>query len=129
MSIDYATAGDLLERYGRAWETFDGDAWVGLFTEDAEYVVDPFEDAIVGHNPIRAYLLEASRTQTQVEFTVERHWVSGTTILASWRAMHIREGSDERVRIAGFLTMELTDGLVSRLRQWTHRRVAPGGTG
>jgi ketosteroid isomerase-like protein len=129
MSIDYATAGDLLERYGTAWETFDGDAWVDLFTEDAEYIVDPFEDAIVGHNPIRAYLLAASREQRQVEFTVERHWVSGTTVLASWRAMFIREGTNERVRIAGFLTMELTDGRISRLRQWTHRRAVPGGEG
>ena len=30
--IDYAAAGDVLEAYGRAWETFDGDAWVALFT-------------------------------------------------------------------------------------------------
>ena len=30
---DYSTAGVLLEAYGRAWQTFDGDAWVALFTE------------------------------------------------------------------------------------------------
>jgi len=34
--IDYATAGDLLAAYGRAWETFDGDAWVAIFPEVAE---------------------------------------------------------------------------------------------
>ena len=51
--------GELLERYGRAWETFDGDAWVALFTEEAEYHEDPFGSPLVGHNALRAYLLEA----------------------------------------------------------------------
>ena len=42
MTLDHAAAGDLLERMA-ARETFDGDAWVALFTEDAEYHADPFE--------------------------------------------------------------------------------------
>ena len=37
--VDYAAAGDLLEKYGDAWATFDGDAWVALFSDDAEYHV------------------------------------------------------------------------------------------
>ena len=60
--VDYATGGDLLEAYGRAWEAFDGDAWVALFTEDAEYHEDPFEAPLVGHNALRAYLLESAET-------------------------------------------------------------------
>ena len=58
--IDYAAAGDLLEAYGAAWATFDGDAWVALFTEDAEYHEDPFGAPLVGHNALRAYLLDAA---------------------------------------------------------------------
>ena len=58
--IDYAAAGDWLEAYGRAWMTFDGDAWVALFTEDAEYHEDPFGAPLVGHNALRAYLLAAA---------------------------------------------------------------------
>ena len=77
--IDYAAGGELLEAYGSAWETFDGDAWVDLFTEDAEYHEDPFGAPLVGHNALRAVLLEAAEAQRDVEFTVERHWVSGTT--------------------------------------------------
>jgi ketosteroid isomerase-like protein len=90
MTVDYAAAGDLLERYGRAWQTFDGDAWVDLFAEHAEYHEDPFEPPLVGHNAIRAYLLEASRNQDQVEFTVERHWVAAQTVLAAWHASFVR---------------------------------------
>jgi ketosteroid isomerase-like protein len=125
MTLDYAGAGDLLERYGRAWETFDGDAWVALFTEHAEYHEDPFEPPLVGHNAIRAYLLEASRSQDQVEFTVERHWVSGPTVLAAWHASFVRRPGGARVRVAGFMTLEIgTDGRVERFREWWHRREA-----
>lgn len=55
MTVDHASAADLLDRYKRAWETFDGDGWTDLFTEDAEYHEDPFEPPLVGSNALRAY--------------------------------------------------------------------------
>ena len=126
--IDYAAAGDLLEAYGRAWERFDGDAWVAIFTDDAEYHEDPFETPVVGHNALRAYLLDASASQRDVDFTVERHWVSGETVLAAWHVTFIRRSSGQLVRMAGFLTAEIaTDGRVVRFREWT--RYGPEGRG
>ena len=118
--IDYAAAGDLLEAYGRAVETFDGDAWVAIFTDDAEYHVDPFGAPLVGHNAVRAYLLDASASQQDVEFTVERHWASGATVLAAWRLTFIRRATGRRVRVAGFMTAEVaSDGRIERFREWT----------
>jgi ketosteroid isomerase-like protein len=118
--IDYAAAGELLEAYGKAWATFDGDAWVALFSEDAEYHEDPFGTPLVGHNALRAYLLDAAASQRDVEFTVERHWVSGTTVLAAWHATFTRGASGELVRLAGFLTAEVgPDGRIGRFREWT----------
>ena len=126
--IDYATAGDLLEAYGRAWQDFDGDAWTGLFTKDAEYHEDPFRDPLVGHNALRAYLLDASATQRDVEFTVEQHWVSGSAVLAAWHATFMRRENGKLVRLAGFLTAEVAaGGKISRFREWT--QYAPGSTG
>jgi ketosteroid isomerase-like protein len=123
MSLDHATAADLLDRYGQAWETFDGDGWTDLFTDDVEYHEDPFEPPMVGHNAVRAYLLEASERQRDVEFTVERHWVVGPTVLAAWRASYIRRSDLARVRLAGFMTMEIADdGRIARFREWWHRR-------
>jgi ketosteroid isomerase-like protein len=126
--IDYATAGDWLAAYGAAWEAFDGDGWVALFTDDAEYHEDPFGAPLVGHNALRAYLLEAAASQRDVEFTVERHWASGATVLAVWHATFTRRASGEFVRLAGFLTAEVAqDGRVSRFREWWH--AAPGAAG
>jgi ketosteroid isomerase-like protein len=123
--IDYAAAGDLLAAYGRARESFDGDAWVGLFTSDAEYHNDPFGPPIVGNNGLRAYLLAAAATQRDVDFTVERHWVSGTTVLAAWQ-MAFAGRSNQRVRLAGFLIMEVgPDGRINRLREWAVGASAP----
>ena len=123
MTLDHASAGDLLERYGQSWETFDGDRWTDLFSEDVEYHEDPFDPPIVGHNAIRAYLLEASERQQDVEFTVERHWVVAPTVLAVWHASYVRRTDLARVRLAGFMTMEIADdGRIARFREWWHRR-------
>lgn len=120
--IDYVKAAAWLEAYGRAWQDFDGDAWVALFTEDAEYHEDPFGTPLVGSNALRAYLLEAAASERDVEFTVERHWASGTTGLAAWHASFVRQPNGQQARLAGFLTAEFADDRrVSRFREWTVR--------
>jgi ketosteroid isomerase-like protein len=125
MTLDYAGGGELLERYGRAWEAFDGDAWVALFTEDAEYHEGPFGDALVGHNALRAWLLAAAESQRDVDLTVERHWVSGSTVLAAWHATWTRRRDGGLVRTAGFLTADVApDGRISGFRRWASS--APG---
>jgi SnoaL-like domain len=119
MSIDYAAAGELLEAYGRAWATFNGDAWVALFTDDAVYDGDPFSAPMVGHNALREFLLTSAQEQTDVDFTVERHWVSGGTVLASFHAGYVQRIDHAHVRFAGFLTAEVaSDGRVEHFREW-----------
>ena len=127
MAITHAAAQELLERYGRAWETFDGDAWADLFSDGVEYHEDPFEPPMVGRNAVREYLLEASRRQEQVEFTVERHWVVDPTVLAAWHASYVARDTKGRVRLSGFMTLEVAaDGRIGRLREWWHRRASDG---
>jgi ketosteroid isomerase-like protein len=71
-------------------------------------------------------LLEAAQSQSDVEFTVERHWVLAPTVLAAWHASFIRRSTGARVRLAGFLTMEVArDGRIARFREWWQRREAP----
>ncbi|HEY4189221.1 MAG TPA: nuclear transport factor 2 family protein [Candidatus Limnocylindrales bacterium] len=118
--IDYAAAGELLERYGAARRTFAGDDWVALFSDDAEYHVDPFAAPLVGHNALRAWLNGAAEAQRDVEFTVERHWVSGSTVLAAWHASWIGKVDGARARSAGFLTADVApDGRIARCREWS----------
>ena len=128
MTIDYAAGGELLEAYGRAWAAFDGDAWVALFTDDVEYHGDPFGAPLVGHNAVRAILLEASGRQREVEFTIERHWVAGSTVLAAWHASWIGRTDGSVTRIAGFLSADVaSDGRIDRFHEAYVR--APTTTG
>jgi ketosteroid isomerase-like protein len=122
MTIDHAFAETLLERFGAAWQGFDGDAWVDLFTDDVEFREDPFEPPLVGHNAVRAYLLKAAELQEQVDFTAERHWVVDPTILVAWHASYVARDNGATVRLAGFMTLEMRDRRIGRLRKWVRRR-------
>jgi ketosteroid isomerase-like protein len=122
MTLDHAAAEDVLERFGTAWQTFDGDAFVELFTDDAEFRADPFEPSLVGRNALRAYLLRAAELEEQVDFTAERHWVVDPTILVAWHASYVARQDRVTVRLAGFMTLEMRDGRIARLRQWVRRR-------
>ncbi len=118
--IDYAAAADLLDAYAAALTGAAGDAWVALYTEDAEYHGDPFGAPLVGHNALRAWLLRSAETRRDFEFTVERHWVSGSSVLAAWHAAWTRRDDGGLVRVAGFLTADIAaDGRIGRYREWS----------
>ncbi len=117
--LSHGDAQDLLDTFKRGWETRDPDTIVGLFREDADYRAHPFEEPLLGSNAIRARWNEIAATQAHVDFEPERIWVSGSTVLASWHAAFTRRANGQRVRLRGFMTLELDDdGSVWRLRQW-----------
>lgn len=119
MTISYADAHDLLEALARARRTLDGDRYSGLFADDAEVSLDPFAPALVGHNALRAYLLDAANAERAFDLAIERHWVSGSTVLAAWHASWNRRPDDAKIRQAGFLTAEVGDDRrIVRLKQW-----------
>jgi hypothetical protein len=120
--IGYQAAGDWLGAFVRAELANDGDAFVALFTEDAELQSDPFDAPLTGSNAIRAYLGTLVRTEAQLDLTVERHWVSGATILAAWHATFVRSADRAHLRQAGILTAEIRSGRCARLRLWTVTR-------
>ena len=123
MMLTYAAAHDLLEAFRHARTTYDGDAFTALFADEAELALDPFVPPLAGHNALRAYLLEAADAERHYDLAIERHWVSGDTVLAAWHASWTRVGDDAKVRQAGFLSAEMgEDGRIGRLRLWTVAR-------
>ena len=123
MTVTYAEGYDLLRALVRARTRYDGDGYTALFTEDAEMVLDPFLPPLAGHNDLRAYLLAAADAERYYDLAVERHWVSGDVVLASWHASWNRTADEAKVRQAGFLSVEVGgDGRIVRLKQWTVTR-------
>lgn len=122
MTIGYAQAHDLLDALVRARVRHDGDGWTACFDDRAELVLDPFGPPLAGHNALRAYLLDAAEAEIGYDLVVERHWVSGTTVLAAWHASWKRHDR-ALIRQAGFLSAEVGEnGRITRLRQWTVTR-------
>jgi ketosteroid isomerase-like protein len=115
---------DLFARFKRAWEDRDPDAMLELYSEDAEFRVDPFVEPMSGLNAIREHWNAVVAAQDHVEFDAERVWVSGRTVLGSWHVALTERASADRVRIRGFSTLELDDqGRIARMRDWPVRRV------
>ncbi len=125
-TFSHGDAQDLLARFKRGWEARSPDEIIELFDTNAEYRPDPFADALQGINAIRSLWNDICATQAHVEFDAERIWVSGATVLASWHAAFTRRATAERVRVRGFMTMEMNESeprRVQRLKQWPLERV------
>jgi hypothetical protein len=118
-AVDYAWAGAFLDRYVKARTEFDVSSFVELFDENAALRPDPFEPPLAGTNAIRAYLLRCADEESDLELTIERHWVSGSTVLAAWHASFMRRTDRVHVRESGFLAAETRSGRCTRLRIWT----------
>ncbi len=115
---------DLFARWKRAWERRDPDALLELFSEDAEYRVDPFMQPLSGAVAIREHWNAIVAAQDHVEFDAERVWVSGRTVLGSWHVALTQRASAERLRVRGFSTMELDEsGHITRMREWPVTRM------
>lgn len=114
---------DLFARFKNAREERDPDAMLELYSAMAEYRIDPFAQPLRGLNEIRRYWNAIVEEQLHVDFDVERVWVSGRVVLASWHAAFTRAATSERVRVRGFSTMELDDaGRIERMRDWSLMR-------
>lgn len=123
MTLTYAAGHDILEAFVGARMRYDGDAFTRLFGDEATVTLDPFAPPLAGHNALRAYLLEAAETERHLDLAIERHWVSGDSILAAWHASWNRPADEAKVRQAGFLAADVgSDGRIVRLRLWTVTR-------
>lgn len=115
---------DLLATFKRGWERRDPDVLMSLFEDDAELRPHPFADEMAGVNAIRAHWNRICAEQVHVEFDAQRIWVAAATVLASWHAAYTLRRTAERVRVRGFMTLEVgEDGLVQRMRQWPIEQV------
>ena len=112
---------DLLAAYKRAWERRDPEAPLALCTPtDAEHRANPFDDAVVGANAIRQMWNDVAAEPG--ERGVRCRACLGRRSRPCWPASTARTRiarPPERVRIRGFMTIEVNDdGLIQRLRQW-----------
>ena len=113
-----------LEAYGRAWESQDSDRFAALFSEDASYLENPFDDPMVGTDAIREYSELAARHQRDVSFGFEI--VSVIPAVVRWWASYVKTANREDTRLDGvFLLGFGDDGRCNSLREWWHADPSP----
>ena len=122
----YPRAMDVTEwvkSYRKAWETADTDLLLTLFTEDASYRSNPFEEPHVGHDGIRAYWDGVTSQQRDARVSMGKPFVDGDRVAVEWWTRMVSEG--EEVTLPGCLVLRFeADGRCSDLREYWN--FAPG---
>lgn len=113
-----------LERYGRAWAERDPDAVVQLFSANAVYYEEPFDDPMVGPDAIRRYWTEGAKNgQADVTFGATPISVDQDTGFALWQATFRRVPSGTSVELEGVLSARFDEEMrCTEFREWWHRR-------
>jgi len=119
-----------LDAYGLAWQSGDAQAAIELFTDDAAYYENPFDDPMVGKEAIHRYWNEgAGESQEDVCYSHKALAVAESKGLAQWQATFTRLPTRNQVELDGFLVAEFDGaGKCSVFREWWHRREREGGT-
>ena len=108
---------DWIEAYGRAWETADADLVLTLFTEDASYRSNPFEEPHLGHAGIRAYWESVTSHQRDARVRMGRPFVDGDRVAVEWWTNMRSDG--EEVTLPGCLLLRFEpDGRCGDLREY-----------
>jgi ketosteroid isomerase-like protein len=116
------------QRYARAWEGADADEAAALFTEDATYRANPFEEPYRGRDGIRRYWREVTATQAGVTVEIGRTLSEGSRALVEWWTRMDSDGTP--VTLPGALLLDLDEnGLCTALREYWNlevgRRLGP----
>jgi ketosteroid isomerase-like protein len=118
---------DWIDGYRRAWEEADTDLVLTLFTEDATYRSNPFEEPYLGHEGIRMYWDGVTSQQRDARVRMGRPFPDGDRVAVEWWTT--MESQGEEVTLPGCLLLRFAaDGRCSDLREYwnvTGGRVEP----
>ena len=119
---------DWLRRYFDAWVSNEPDEVAALFSEDAEYHVDPFSGPRMrGRDEIVVRWTSHPEAQQDVRWSYEPLAVAGERGIAQWRVSFAPNGvADQRTEIDGILLVDF-DGhrRCTVHREWQVTRDVP----
>lgn len=118
-TVSEASVVEWLAAYGQAWEARDADAAAALFTENATYQENPFEEPFNGRAGIHEYWSNVTADQRDVSFSSDVVTVFERSAVAHWSAEFVSASSGATVRLDGVFVLDFDEGnLCSRLREW-----------
>jgi hypothetical protein len=106
-----------LERYRRAWIERDAESAATLFTADAIYREQPFQEPFRGRDAIRRYWHEVTRPQSAIELRYGTPIAVGHRVAVEWWANLLNDGAPLTLAGEFFLTFA-ENGQCRELREY-----------
>lgn len=120
IALHASVAKEFLEKYKKAWDTRDADLAASLFTRDARYKANPFEEPIIGREAIHDYWAEATGRQEDIHFTVTNSLHTGYVLIAEWTCTYRATG--KRRELAGMFFADFYGPQVRAFREYWQSR-------
>jgi hypothetical protein len=106
-----------LDAYRQAWIQRDADAAAALFTEDATYAEQPYQDAFIGRQGVRDYWGRVTATQANVVMQYGMPVTVGNRTAVEWWTT--LENGGVPITLAGsFMLTFDASGLCRALREY-----------
>jgi hypothetical protein len=106
-----------LDAYRKAWIERDADAAAALFTEDATYAEQPYQDAFVGREGVRDYWARVTATQSAIAMKYGTPITVGDRTAVEWWTTLENGGVPITLAGAFILTFDAS-GLCRALREY-----------
>ena len=78
------TPQEWLDAYRKAWTERDAEAAAALFTEDATYAEQPYQDAFVGRKGVHDYWARVTAAQSDIEMNYGSPITVGNRTAVEW---------------------------------------------
>jgi limonene-1,2-epoxide hydrolase len=117
------TLTEWIEGYRQAWEQRDAEAAVELFTDDATYRSNIFEEPHRGRSGVKTYWESVTSAQSDVAVRMGRPFADGPRVAVEFWTTMLMDGAE--TTLPGCLLLDFEEGgRCRRLREYWH--FAPG---
>ena len=107
-----------LAAYRTAWLQRDADAAAALFTEDATYAEQPYQDAFAGPAAVREYWARVTATQSNIEMRYGTPITVGNRTAVEWWTTLVNDGAPITLAGAFILTFDASGRCRSLREYW-----------
>ena len=117
VGIERERAAAFVEAYGRAWETWDFNRFVDLFSDDVVYVAHATQETVVGRVALAEYIRKEAADQGRASIRMGKPVIDGDHVAGEFWVTRTKEG--ENWTTAGCLIARLgPDGRCTFFREY-----------
>lgn len=118
MIPDRDSAAAFVDGYGRTWEAWDIEGFVGLFSDDVVYVVHPTLETVVGSEALRRYVRKEEAEQGSVSVRMGTPIIEGQRVAAEFWVTATNQGEPATIAGCVFARLDPTNGRCTDFREY-----------